>query len=63
MNSSVHFGKNEGSPSFMGARGPAPLRLAPQACGAAGQAGWILTVKLAFFVILGYLRFVSESRQ
>jgi hypothetical protein len=24
--------------------------------------GWILTAKLALFVALGYLRFVSESR-
>jgi len=34
---------------------PAPLRLA-------GQAGWILTVKLAFFVSLSFARFMGESR-
>jgi hypothetical protein len=28
----------------------------------AGQAGWIPTAKLAFFVALGFIRFVSESR-
>jgi hypothetical protein len=34
---------------------PAPLRLA-------GQAGWILTAKLAFFVTLSFVRFVGKSR-
>jgi len=34
---------------------PAPLRLA-------GQAGWILTAKMALFVALGFIRFVGESR-
>jgi hypothetical protein len=24
--------------------------------------GWILTVKMAFFVVLGFVRFVGESR-
>jgi hypothetical protein len=41
---------------------PVPLRLAPQACGVAGQAGWMHTAKWAFFVALGFFRFVSESR-
>jgi hypothetical protein len=36
---------------------PAPLRLAPRACGVAGQAGWILTVKLGFFVALSLCPF------
>jgi len=27
----------------------------------AGQAGWIRTAKLAFFVELGFIRFVGES--
>ena len=34
---------------------PAPLRLA-------GQAGWIRTAKMAFFMALGFFRFGSESR-
>jgi len=28
----------------------------------AGQAGWILTAKLAFFAALGFARFVGKSR-
>jgi hypothetical protein len=43
-------------------RTPASLRLAPQVCGVAGQASWILTATLAFFVALGFVRFVGESR-
>ena len=34
---------------------PAPLRLA-------GQAGWILTAKMAFFVALVFVRFEGASR-
>jgi len=41
---------------------PAPLHLAPQACGVAGQAGGIRTAKLAFFVALDFGCFVGESR-
>jgi len=41
---------------------PAPLRLAPQACGVAGQAGWMPSAKLALFVALGFVRFGSGSR-
>jgi len=28
----------------------------------AGQAGWILTIKMDFFVAMGFVRFGSESR-
>jgi hypothetical protein len=28
----------------------------------AGQAGWILTAKMVFFVTSGFVRFVGESR-
>jgi hypothetical protein len=30
--------------------------------GASGTGGWVHTVKLAFFVALGFVRFVGESR-
>jgi len=48
--------------SVAGRTARTPLRLAPQACGVTGQAGWILTAKMAFFVTLGFVRFVRESR-
>jgi len=62
MNSSVHFGKNEGSPSCVGTRGPRKTQYPAKSAGQAGQAGGIRTAKMALFVALGYLRIVGESR-
>jgi len=47
----------------MRARGPrtAPLSGAGPAK-RAGQAGWILTAKLSFFMALGFVRFVGKTR-
>jgi len=53
-NHARHFGLPSFRPTQRAAD-PAPLRLA-------GQAGWNLTAKIAFFVTIGFVRFGSESR-
>jgi len=53
MDSSVHFGKNDGLPSCVGARGPRKER---------GTGGLDSHRQMSFFVDLGFVRFGSESR-